>query len=89
MTDTTPHPSGISLKQATLDDAEAVHALIVALAEAQDAAHMVTSMPDDLRRDGLHEGAKLQALLEVHSHVTVVMIPAPFPGLLTKWSPCW
>ena len=63
MTDTAPHPSGISLAQATRDDAEAVHALIVALAAAQDAAHMVTSTPDDLRRDGLHDGAKLQALL--------------------------
>jgi GNAT superfamily N-acetyltransferase len=63
MSDTTKHPSGISIAPAIGTDAEDVHALIVALAAAQDAAEMVTSTPDDLRRDGLHEGAKLQALL--------------------------
>jgi GNAT superfamily N-acetyltransferase len=63
MTDSTTHDSAITIALAKTEDAEAVHALIVALADAQDAAHMVTSTPDDLRRDGLHEGAKLQALL--------------------------
>ncbi|MCR9175930.1 MAG: GNAT family N-acetyltransferase [Alphaproteobacteria bacterium] len=63
MTDSALSPSDISIALATADDAEAVHALIVALAEAQNAAHMVTSTPDDLRRDGLYDGAKLQALL--------------------------
>ena len=38
---------------------------------------------------GVHFSSRNINALEGLVKLTLVMIPAPFPGPLTKWSPCW
>ena len=53
----------INIRLATADDVEAIHAMILALAEGIDQAHMVRSTPEDFRRYGFGDTRCFEVLL--------------------------
>jgi ribosomal protein S18 acetylase RimI-like enzyme len=53
----------IRIRPATIDDAEAIHAAILGIAEAVNELHKVKSTPDDMRRFGFGPNPAFDALI--------------------------
>ncbi|NGO53659.1 GNAT family N-acetyltransferase [Allomesorhizobium camelthorni] len=53
----------ISIRPATIDDAETIHAAILGIAEAVDELHKVKSTPNDIRRFGFGPNPAFEALI--------------------------
>jgi GNAT superfamily N-acetyltransferase len=53
----------IRIRPAIADDAESIHAMVLALAESTGMAHLVRSTPDDFRRHGFGEPKCFECLI--------------------------
>jgi GNAT superfamily N-acetyltransferase len=53
----------IRIRPATIDDADAIHAAILGIAQAVDELHKVKSTPDDIRRFGFGPNPAFEALI--------------------------
>lgn len=56
-------PPGLTMRLATPDDAEAIHAGLLGIGETVDEVHKIKSTPDDIRRYGFGETPAFNTLI--------------------------
>lgn len=66
-------PTGIIFREAARADVDTIHALIVELATATDAARKVTSTPEDFRQHGFGDPPAFKVILAERDGVAVGM----------------